>query len=111
MFGSRIPSVTADEVTDGAHLLDVREDDEWAAGHAPGAQHLPMTEVPARLDEVPTDRPVVVVCRSGVRSARVVLFLRNHGLDNVHNLDGGMQDWVAAGHPLVADRGAPAQVL
>jgi rhodanese-related sulfurtransferase len=111
MFGSHISSVTVGEVTDDAHLLDVREDDEWTAGHAPGAQHLPMTQVAVRLDEVPTNRTVVVVCRSGVRSARVVQFLRNHGLDNVHNLDGGLRDWVAAGQPLVAEHGAPAQVL
>lgn len=111
MFGSHIPSMTVDEVTDGVHLLDVREDDEWAAGHAPDARHVPMNQIPLRLDEVPVDGDVLVVCRSGVRSARVVQFLRSHGRDNVHNLDGGMKDWVAAGRPLVTDHGGPAQVL
>lgn len=111
MFGSHVPSLTVDQVTDSVHLLDVREDDEWAAGHAPGAQHVPMNEIPIRLDEVPDDQDVLVVCRSGVRSARVVQFLRSHGHVNVHNLEGGMQDWVAAGRPLVTDRDAPAQVL
>jgi rhodanese-related sulfurtransferase len=111
MFGSQIPSVTVREVTDDAHLLDVREADEWAAGHAPGAQHVPMNQIPVRLDEVPIDADVLVVCRTGVRSARVVQFLRSHGRDNVRNLDGGMKDWVSAGRPLVADHGGPAQVL
>jgi rhodanese-related sulfurtransferase len=111
MFGSHIPSVTVDEVTEGAYLLDVREDDEWAAGHAPDAQHVPMNQIPTRLDEVPDDREVLVVCRSGIRSARVVQFLRSHGRDKVHNLDGGLQEWVAAGRPLVTEDGSPAQVL
>lgn len=106
-----IPTVSVPEVAQGTHLLDVREHDEWAAGHAPGAQHLPMGELPARLTEVPTDRDVVVVCRSGVRSARVVQFLLGNGWDNVRNLDGGMQDWAAAGRPLTTDGGAPATVL
>jgi rhodanese-related sulfurtransferase len=93
------------------HLLDVREHVEWMAGHAPGAQHLPMHQIPTRIDEVPADREVLVVCRSGVRSALVVEFLRRNGRDNVRNLDGGMEDWVAAGGPLVAEDGAPARVL
>lgn len=106
-----VPTVTVAEVTEDAHLLDVREDDEWRAGHAPDAQHLPMNLIPARLGEVPADRDVVVVCRSGVRSAHVVEFLRRQGHDNVRNLDGGMQDWAAAGRPMVAEDGAPARVL
>jgi rhodanese-related sulfurtransferase len=101
-----VPTVTVPEVSDRAHLLDVREPAEWSAGHAPGAQHLPMYELPARLSEVPADRDVVVVCRSGVRSAQVVQFLLGNGWTNVRNLQGGMQDWLAAGKPLVADGGA-----
>lgn len=111
MFGSQVPAVTATEVDHDVHLLDVREQEEWDAGHAPGAQHLPMREVPTRLDEVPSDRDVVVVCRSGARSARVVEFLLGNGWRQVRNLDGGMQDWVAVGRPLVADQDRPAQVL
>jgi rhodanese-related sulfurtransferase len=111
MFGSQVPAITATEVDQDAHLLDVREQDEWDAGHAPGAQHLPMSEIQARLDEVPTDRDVVVVCRSGNRSARVVQFLLANGWRQVHNLDGGMQDWAAVGRPLVADHGQSAAVL
>jgi rhodanese-related sulfurtransferase len=99
------------EVSADAHLLDVREPVEWAAGHAPQAQHVPMMQIPARLDEVPGDRTVVVVCRVGERSARVVDFLRANGFDDVHNLDGGMLDWAAAGLPLVSEDGSAARIV
>jgi len=103
--------VTPDEVTDDAYLLDVREPDEWEAGHAPGAHHLPMMEVPAKLAEIPTDREVVVVCRSGGRSGQVVSYLMGNGWDNVRNLDGGMQVWAATGRDVVSENGQPARVL
>lgn len=103
--------MTATQVGPDAVLLDVREPDEWAAGHAPHARHLPMMEVPARVAEVPTDADVVVVCRSGARSGQVVSYLMGHGWDNVRNLDGGMQAWAAAGRDVVAEDGQPARVL
>jgi rhodanese-related sulfurtransferase len=103
--------VTSAEVPGDAYLLDVREDDEWTAGHAPGAHHVPMMDIPVRSDEVPMDGDVVVVCRSGGRSAQVVAYLRDNGWDNVANLDGGMQDWVFAGRDLVSEDGQPARVL
>ena len=103
--------MTPGEVTDGAYLLDVREPDEWAAGHAPGAHHLPMMEIPARMAEVPTDVEVVVVCRSGGRSGQVTSYLMGNGWDNVRNLDGGMQVWAASGREVVSENGQPAQVL
>ncbi|HEX8631925.1 MAG TPA: rhodanese-like domain-containing protein [Catenuloplanes sp.] len=111
MFGPQIPTVTAPEVAPGAYLLDVREPDEWTAGHAPGAHHLPMMDVPVRMAEVPTDADVVVVCRSGGRSGQVVSYLLGHGWDNVRNLDGGLMAWSAAGRELVTDDGHPARVL
>jgi len=107
----QVPTVTVDGVPEGAHLLDVREDDEWRAGHAPGAQHLPMHEVPARLGEVPAGPPVVVVCRSGARSAQVTAYLRAQGRDDVANLSGGMLDWVARGRPLESETPGPPRVL
>ncbi|HEY8452618.1 MAG: rhodanese-like domain-containing protein [Micromonosporaceae bacterium] len=107
----RVPSVTVAHLPDDVHLVDVREVDEWAAGHAPGAQHLPMSQLAGRLTEVPRDREVVVVCRSGHRSAHVVAYLRHLGWHNVHNLDGGMQEWAAASRPMVAEGGGPPQVL
>jgi rhodanese-related sulfurtransferase len=106
-----IPTITVDEIAADSVLLDVREPDEFAAGHAPGARHLPMREVPARLAEVPEGRDLVVVCRSGVRSAHVVGFLLGNGWRRVRNLGGGMHDWVAAGRPLVSDTGDPPHVL
>lgn len=106
-----VPSLTVDQVPSGAFLLDVREPDEWSAGHAPEARHLPMQQVPARMAEVPMDGVVLVVCRSGVRSANVVSFLLANGWDNVINLDGGMRAWVAAGYPLVGENGTPPEVI
>jgi rhodanese-related sulfurtransferase len=107
-----LPEVPPAQVGDDAVLLDVREDDEWAAGHAPQARHLPMMEIPARMDEVPRDRDVVVVCRVGSRSAQVVAYLIAQGWDRVANLEGGMFAWQADGRPLVRDDGRqPATVL
>ncbi len=96
-----IPSVRATDVPDDALLLDVREPEEWDAGHAPSAHHVPLMELPSRLGEVPDDREVVVVCRVGGRSAHATAWLLAHGRTAV-NLDGGMDAWVAAGRPLVA---------
>jgi rhodanese-related sulfurtransferase len=103
--------VTPAQVEATAYLLDVREPDEWAAGHAPGAHHLPMMEVPARLAEIPADTEVVVVCRSGGRSGQVVSYLMGNGWDNIRNLDGGMQAWAAHGRDVVSENGQPPQVL
>ncbi len=103
--------MTPAQVEATAYLLDVREPDEWAAGHAPGAHHLPMMEVPARLAEIPADTEVVVVCRSGGRSGQVVSYLMGNGWDNVRNLDGGMQAWAGHGRDVVSENGQPPRVL
>ena len=103
--------MAASEVDPDAYLLDVRELDEWDAGHAPGAHFVPMMEIPARMAEVPTEADVVVVCRSGSRSGQVVWYLMGKGWDNVRNLDGGMQSWAAAGREVVSEDGRPARVL
>ena len=105
MMPHQIPSISVTEIPAGAYLLDVREDDEWAAGHAPEAQHLPMQDVPARLAEIPTEGDIVVACRVGGRSGQVTAFLLAQGWDNVVNLDGGMRAWHAAGRPLVNGAG------
>lgn len=86
----------------GAWLLDVREDDEWAAGYAPGARHIPLGQLGARTAEIPQDQTVYVICRSGVRSARAAQALAAAGWEAI-NVAGGMQDWAAAqahGHRL-----------
>ena len=81
-------------------ILDVREQSEWDEGHIPGAVHIPMNDVPARIKEIPTDKTVIVQCRSGNRSGQVTEFLRKQGMTNVHNLDGGLNSWQAAGLPV-----------
>ena len=103
--------IQAADVPAEAYLLDVREPDEWAAGHAPSAVHLPLMDIPARLEEIPREGEVVVVCRMGGRSARAVAYLMQNGYENVTNLDGGMQDWAAAGKPLVSEDGQAARVI
>jgi rhodanese-related sulfurtransferase len=118
-FGSRgtidgmrpqpVPEVPAEQVPDDAVLLDVREDDEWAAGHAPQAVHVPMSEVPARLDQISSvagDARVHVICRSGGRSGQVAAYLAQAGWEAV-NVDGGMRAWAASARPMVAQAGEP----
>lgn len=107
--GAPVHEVPAASVPDGAWLLDVREDEEWAAGYAPGARHIPLGELSARCGEVPRDQPVYVICRSGTRSALAVKALTAAGWD-ASNVAGGMQSWAAAGRPMATDSGAPPTV-
>jgi rhodanese-related sulfurtransferase len=86
---------------DGALMLDVREPSEWSAGHIDGATLIPLGELPARLGELPRDRSIVVVCRSGNRSAQGRDILLVAGFAAVTSMDGGMTEWVAAGLPVV----------
>jgi len=105
------PDDAREMLDDGAMLLDVREQDEWDAGHAPEAQFIPLGEVVARVAEVPRDRRIVVICRSGARSDRAAQFLRGQGIDAV-NLAGGMRAWVASGYDdIVAADGLPGTVI
>jgi rhodanese-related sulfurtransferase len=92
------------------HLLDVREQDEWDAGHIEGAQHIPLGQLAARLAEVPTEQVVVAVCRSGSRSDRAAKGLRGSGFE-AENLEGGVTAWSRAGLPLVATGGGPGRVI
>ena len=94
----------------GALLLDVREPDEWCVQRAPAAMLLPMGRVRARHNELPRHRRIVVVCRSGGRSAAVTAALRRSGFDAV-NLAGGMCAWAAAGLPVVTGGGDPGLVV
>lgn len=110
MNPQNVPSVGVTEIPAEVTLLDVREDDEWAAGHAPEAVHIPMSELAGRLQELPSDKDVYVVCRSGGRSARVTEYLNGNGWDAV-NVDGGMQSWHTAGKPLVSDELAEPKVI
>lgn len=84
----------------GALLIDVREPREWAAGHIDGSLHVPLGRLEASF--VPTGRPIVVVCRSGSRSAIATQLLQAAGRTDVFNMAGGLMAWEAAGLPLVA---------
>ncbi|WP_405663315.1 rhodanese-like domain-containing protein [Streptomyces sp. RK9] len=109
-----MPTVTIGDLSDGDFLLDVREDDEWQAGHAPGALHIPMSDFVARFGELteaaPQDGKVNVICRSGGRSAQVTMYLAQQGIDAV-NVDGGMQVWEASGKTVVDDKDQPGTVI
>jgi rhodanese-related sulfurtransferase len=97
------------EFGNAAVLLDVREHDEWQRGHAPGALHIPMREVPARLDQIDPDAQLYVVCAVGARSMRVAQYLRQNDYRPV-NVDGGMRAWASAGRPVITDNGGPGSI-
>ena len=88
----------AEARTAGAYLLDVRRDDEYTAGHVPGAVHIPLDQLPERWGEVPNDRRVHVICAVGARSLAAAKALAGAGLDAV-NVAGGTKAWVAEGRP------------
>jgi rhodanese-related sulfurtransferase len=114
MSAEAVPEVSAEEghreVEAGALLLDVREADEWEAGHAPDAVWIPLGEVEARLGELPRDRRIVAICRSGARSLAVTGALGGAGFDIV-NLEGGMRAWAAEDLPVIASDGLPGTVI
>jgi len=99
-----VPGVPAADLPDDAYLLDVREPDEWEAGHAPGAQHIPLGQLSARSAEI-SKTMVYVICRSGARSARAAQALNAAGWQAL-NVDDGMRGWAAAGRPMITDSGA-----
>jgi rhodanese-related sulfurtransferase len=106
IFGEEVPAVDAASVPAEAYLLDVREPDEWVAGHAPEAVHIPMNELTDRAAEIPREREVYVICRSGGRSAQVTIALNNAGWQAL-NVAGGMQSWEAAGRPMMSESDSP----
>lgn len=86
-----------------AALLDVREPEEFANGHVPGAVNLPQADLATRLDEVPRDRPVYVICQGGFRSLRAAQFLSQCGIPDVVSVRGGTEAWRTAGGELVQE--------
>lgn len=90
-------------------LLDVRENDEWQRGHAAGAQHIPMGEIPARIGEISPEATLFVVCHAGGRSQRVAQYLARNGYQPI-NVSGGMSAWAGAGRPVVTDDGRAGTV-
>jgi len=83
---------------DGVLLIDVREPDEYAEVHAAGARLLPLSDLTNRADEVPRDQPILVICRSGARSANAARWLNERGA-SATNVAGGTLAWVEAGLP------------
>ena len=110
----QVPEVTAAEgralADAGAVLVDVRETDEWEAGHAPGARFIPRGELAERTGELEGDRRIVAICRVGGRSERATRFLRAQGFDVV-NLAGGMRAWAVADLAVVTDDGDAGPVI
>lgn len=92
-------------VQDGAFMLDVRTQEEWDEYHAPMATLVPLDQLQARLNELPKDKEILVVCRSGNRSQQGRDILRAAGF-NATSMAGGMKDWYAKGFPV---EGVPAQ--
>ncbi len=103
-----IPEIDVDELAtrlaDGATLIDVREPDEYEEAHVPGAQLLPLSDLQDHVDDVPADRPILLICKSGGRSMRAAEFLSTQGRD-VTNVAGGTMAWMAAGRDIATGTG------
>lgn len=114
IFGSlRVPSVTAVDAMNADRttvLLDVRENSEWNAGHAPGATHIPLGNLSTGASRLPQDKKIYVICRSGNRSRSATGALRQAGFD-AYNVTGGMQAWQGAGGRVLNRSNRPGQVV
>jgi rhodanese-related sulfurtransferase len=100
LFGGVDAAEARERQEQGALLIDVRERDEWQAGHAPGAHHVPLGELPAELERIPPEREVLFICQVGMRSARAVAQARGRGLERATNVRGGMAAWEKSGLPV-----------
>jgi len=108
--GELTPVAARDLIGPDAILLDVREDHEWAAGHAPQATHMPMSRIPQLAVRLPADKTIICVCHVGARSAAVAAALNQAGW-TARNLAGGMAAWAAAGLPVVSSAGNPGVIV
>jgi rhodanese-related sulfurtransferase len=84
----------------GAYVLDVRTQEEWNEFHAPNTTLIPLDQLPARVNEVPRDRQIVVVCRSGNRSQQGRDILLGAGFEQVTSMTGGLNEWRSSGYPI-----------
>ena len=91
----------AQRFEDGAFLLDVRTVEEWNQGHVDGAVLIPLDQLSARLNEVPKDQDVLIICRSGNRSGQARDLLRGQGFDRTTSISGGINAWIAKALPVV----------
>lgn len=94
-------SEAAELFSAGSFLVDVREQSEWDAGHIEGAVLIPLGQLATRMSEIPSDKTVLVICRSGNRSAQARDQLLEAGYAQVTSIDGGMNAWIQAGYPVV----------
>ena len=95
------PEITVDELAAAmagglVPLVDVRQPEEYEAGHVPGAKLIPLADVVARFGEIPVDQPVYVICQTGPRSQRAADYYRSRGIE-AYNVAGGTKAWVEAG--------------
>ena len=99
-----VPTLDSRRRRDSLQVIDVRSPEEWAAGHVPGARHIPLAALPQRLGEIDASTPIVVHCQGGGRSAIAASYLQSHGVERVANLRGGFDAWLK--HDLPVERGA-----
>jgi rhodanese-related sulfurtransferase len=108
---SRVPELPVTELDgplpEGVALVDVREPEEYRAGHVPGAVNVPQSELAGHLDELRQHRALYTICQGGHRSNRAAQFLAQVGFTNVTNVTGGTAAWIAAGHPVERGEAPP----
>ncbi|MGG5172474.1 rhodanese-like domain-containing protein [Pseudarthrobacter sp. J1738] len=107
---SELETVSVEQIPAGGTILDVREDYEWAAGHVDGALHIPLDQLPERIDDLDPDVDLYVICRTGGRSVRATQWLVGQGYSAI-NVAGGMGAWFEAGKEMKADGGQEPTVL
>lgn len=106
LFGPKVEEADVQQTAEGlsgepgAVLIDVRDPHEWRAGHARGARHIPLAQLPASLDELPREAPVYLICATGNRSRNAAAFLRKNGFSRPVNVRGGTVAWHRAGLPI-----------
>ena len=103
-----VPQITVGDLREslargGVTLVDVRNANEWTAGHIAGARHIPLGYLSDRLEDLPRTKPIALVCASGARSSIGASVLQSRGVENVVNLVGGLNDWITAGLPVTMD--------
>ena len=115
LMGGGVPAVDVKQAAEmqngetGALIIDVREPNEFAQLRAPGAVLVPLGQLNSRVDDLPRDRELLMVCRTGGRSQNATKFLQAHGFDNVTNVSGGMVAWHRAGLPTESGTPKPGE--
>lgn len=101
--GGGLDTLRATRLINDSHavVLDVRESSEFASGHLPESRHIALGELPGRVGELPSGKPVLIVCAAGPRANRAAAMLRKAGREDVFVLDGGINAWRQAGLPVV----------